>query len=160
GAQGAARVRVGVRAADRVQIVFFVANPPTILPGGSSTLSWRVLNADTVSIAGIGTVAAASTAPVSPSQTTTYTITARNSISEESATAVVTVMPPNAKLLYCYAQPANITAGEAATLNWSAPNADTVSINNGVGNVAKTGSVTVTPQQTTAYIVTATNGGS
>jgi hypothetical protein len=157
GLQAAARVSISTRSADRVQILFFIANPPQIQRGSTSTLSWRVLNADTVTIPGIGTVAAAGTAPVSPQQTTVYTLTAKNSVSEESANTSVDVIS-SAKLLYCYAQPATIVAGEASTLYWSAPQADSVSIAPGIGPVAKTGSVVVTPTTTTAYTLTATAG--
>ncbi len=155
GAQGSARVRISTRANERVQILFFIANPASIQSGQTSTLSWRVLNADTVNIPGIGNVAASGSAPVSPTQTTTYTLTARNSVNEESATAVVAVTAPRAQLLFCYAQPANISAGEAATLNWSAPGASTVRIDPGIGNVPATGNRSVTPTQTTAYTLTA-----
>jgi flagellar motor protein MotB len=155
GGQGSARVRISTRSADRVQILFFIADPREIPQGATSTLSWRVLNADTVSIGGVGNVAAQGSAPVSPSQTTTYTLTARNSVNEETATATVVVTAPAARLLYCYAQPASIVAGDTATLHWSAPNAATVTIEPGIGAVARTGSVTVTPTQTTAYTITA-----
>jgi hypothetical protein len=155
GAQGSARVRISTRANERVQILFFIANPASIQSGQSSTLSWRVLNADTVNIPGIGNVAATGSTPVAPTQTTTYTLTARNSVNEESATAVVAVTAPRAELLFCYAQPANISAGEAATLNWSAPGAASVRIDPGLGTVPATGSRSVTPTQTTAYTLTA-----
>jgi hypothetical protein len=157
GAQGAARVSISTRSADRVQILFFIANPPQIQRGATSTLSWRVLNADTITIPGIGTVAASGSAPVSPQTTTVYTLTAKNAVSEESANTSVEVVS-SAKLLYCYAQPANIVAGEAATLFWSAPTADSVSISPGVGTVPKTGSTVVTPNVTTAYTITASAG--
>jgi hypothetical protein len=156
GAQGSDRVVITTRALDRVQILFFIANPTSIQSGQSSTLSWRVLNADTVSINGIGNVPAQGSNPVSPAATTTYTLTARNSVNEETATATVTVGAPAAKLLFCYASPATIAAGESATLNWSAPNATTVTITPGVGAVANTGSATVSPAQTTGYTITAT----
>lgn len=160
GAQSMARVRITTRTGDRVQVVSFLANPTQIERGASSTLSWRVLNADTVSISGIGTVPASGTAPVSPQQTTTYTLTARNGVNEESATAVVAVTVPanpTPRVLSCSASPTSVAAGQIVTLNYATTNADTVTIQPGVGNVAKSGSVNVTPQQTTTYTVTATS---
>jgi hypothetical protein len=52
-------------------IASFTATPPTISPGGSSTLAWSVTGADAISIDhGIGTVTGSSVT-VSPAVTTT-----------------------------------------------------------------------------------------
>jgi len=55
------------------------------------------------------------------------------------------------------ASPSNLTAGQSTILSWSVTGATTVSISNGVGNVASTGSASVSPTQTTTYTLTATN---
>jgi len=55
------------------------------------------------------------------------------------------------------ASPPTIAAGEFSTLSWSVAGATTVSIDQGVGNVALTGSRTVMPTGTTVYVLTATN---
>ena len=69
----------------------FTANPPSITSGGSSTLSWSVTDASTLSISpGIGTVTGTSTS-VSPTATTTYTLTATNSAGSVTASVTVTV---------------------------------------------------------------------
>jgi hypothetical protein len=73
----------------------FTANPQSIAPGASSTLSWSVSAATSLSIGGIGTVTGASTS-VSPAQTTTYTLTATNSGGSSTAQATVTVTNPGA----------------------------------------------------------------
>ena len=156
GGQGNARTTVSTSSAQPVQILFFTANPTSITTGQSSTLSWRVINADSVTLSGVGPVQASASAPVSPTATTTYTLTAKNSTSQDTATAVVVVNPVATKLLYCYATPTNITLGESATLNWSATNATSVNIQPGVGNVALSGNVVVTPTASTTYTVTAT----
>ena len=49
----------------------------------------------------------------------------------------------------------SITAGESVTLTWSTSNATLVSINQGIGNVAVSGSLVVSPSQTTSYTLTA-----
>ena len=57
----------------------------------------------------------------------------------------------------------NITAGgdpdlpTSANLSWSVTNADTVSIDNGIGSVALSGQQNVSPASTATYILTATN---
>jgi phospholipase C len=55
------------------------------------------------------------------------------------------------------ASPQTINAGQMATLTWTATNATSAMIDNGVGSVDPAGgSVTVTPQQTTTYTITGT----
>lgn len=75
----------------------FSADPSTINPGESSTLSWDVSKADTVTITPGGTVASSGSTPVSPVVTTTYTLIATNSAGSVTATATVNVgqaLPP------------------------------------------------------------------
>ena len=58
------------------------------------------------------------------------------------------------------ASPSTIEPGESATLSWNVPEATSVSINQGLGTAAATGSVMVTPDVTTTYLLTATDGSS
>lgn len=53
--------------------------------------------------------------------------------------------------------PSEIFSGNNSTLSWSASNATTVSINQGIGNVSSTGTQEVGPTVTTSYTLTATN---
>ena len=56
--------------------VTFAANPPSILLGKSSTLSWTTTHAESVTIdQGIGGVELNGSVAVSPQETTTYTLT-------------------------------------------------------------------------------------
>ncbi|MDE3246495.1 MAG: hypothetical protein KGN80_10435, partial [Acidobacteriota bacterium] len=67
----------------------FIATPSTITSGQSSTLSWSVSGATSLSIDhGVGAVTGASLI-VSPSATTTYTLTATNAAGNATATATV-----------------------------------------------------------------------
>jgi hypothetical protein len=68
----------------------FTATPAAILTGGSSTLSWSVTGATSLSISGLGGVSGSSV-NVSPALTTTYTLTATNSQGTVNANATVTV---------------------------------------------------------------------
>lgn len=157
GLSASARTRVTTTAAANVQILFFNANPTTIQSGQSSTLSYRVLNATSVTISGIGNVNPTNgNLPVSPTTTTTYVLTAKNDTSSETATATVTVTNPQVQILTCTATPMNIMQGESATLIFATVNATTVSISPGIGNVAMSGSVVVSPMTTTTYTITAT----
>ena len=49
------------------------------------------------------------------------------------------------------ADPATIMLGNTATLSWTSKKADTVSIDNGIGAVALSGSMSVQPTATTTY---------
>ncbi len=70
----------------------FSAVPSTITAGESSTLSWSVIDATSVTIDnGVGTVALSGTTTVSPTTTTTYTLTATNTAGSVTATTTVTV---------------------------------------------------------------------
>ncbi len=57
------------------------------------------------------------------------------------------------------AAPSEIVIGQSATLSWTSINADTVTIDQGIGDVDVNGSITVTPGQTTTYSITATGAG-
>jgi hypothetical protein len=70
----------------------FNASPGIISPSGSSTISWDVSGAATVSIdQQIGNVGLSGTRGVFPTATTTYTLTATNTVGTVTATAQVTV---------------------------------------------------------------------
>lgn len=76
-------------------ITSFTATPPTIIAGGSATLSWTTTNATSVSIdQGLGVQAVTGSVNVSPTATTTYTLTATGTGGTASATTTVTVSPP------------------------------------------------------------------
>ncbi len=57
------------------------------------------------------------------------------------------------------AEPLSIISGESSTLSWEVTNADTVTIDNDIGSVSPTGSMVVTPQETTSYIISAIGPG-
>lgn len=67
------------------------ANPSSIQPGQSSTLSWQTSNATDVSIDGIGAVQPNGSQSVTPADSTTYHLTAKGTGGSQEATARVTV---------------------------------------------------------------------
>ena len=159
GLTASARVRVTTVAPQRVQILFFIADPPTLNGGGSSRLSWKILNADSASISpNIGPVSATDgSVTVMPAASTVYTLTAKNATSQDVATVTVTVQNPTPRILTCTAVPMTINQGDSSRIIFDSLNADNVTITPDVGPVGKSGSVVVTPQQTTKYTITATN---
>jgi hypothetical protein len=145
----------------------FVADPPTIVPGGSSTLSWNVSGATRVTIdQGIGSVSLTGNRAVMPNMTSVYTLTATNAAGSVTATAQVIVTgaiapPPIAGSLPFVnsftANPTTIYAGDFTTLSWNVSNATSMNISPGVGFVSSVGSTLVSPDEPTLYTLTATN---
>ncbi|MBM3862553.1 MAG: hypothetical protein FJ385_01180 [Verrucomicrobia bacterium] len=73
-------------------VASFTATPSTIASGMSSTLSWNVINATSVSIEGVGTgLPLLGTATVTPTATTNYALTAENNNGTTTASATVTI---------------------------------------------------------------------
>ena len=159
----------------------FAVNPANITSGQSTTLSWTVTGAKTVTIdQGIGTVAASGTKTVSPLATMPYTLTASDGTNSSKATVNVTVKPAsgssagqakpggasagasawaaNTPVINAFtANPAIIDSGGRSTLQWNTSGATSVSINPVIGAVDPVGTIPVTPTTSTAYTLTATN---
>jgi peptidoglycan-associated lipoprotein len=70
------------------------ANPNTIDKGQSSTLTWQTTNATDVSIDGIGAVQPNGSQQVTPTDSTTYHLTAKGAGGTQEATARVTINQP------------------------------------------------------------------
>lgn len=156
-AQSIARTSVSTAQPAQVRILRFQANPNVVDAGQSSTLTWQVENAQSVEIVGVGPVNNTSgSTQVTPQNTTTYTLVARNQNGEVRESATVTVRQADIRFLSCTAQPMNIMAGESATLFYAANGADEVSISS-IGTVGPSGTQTVSPAQTTTYTLTARN---
>ena len=152
--------RVTVSTLDRqITILRFSAEPLRITAGDASTLVWEVSNATDVTISGVGIVNAAGSVTVTPDRTTTYTLTASNPKRSLNKTVVIVVDPMSTDLPIITnfaASPTVIFRGGQATLTWEVSNATDVTIS-GVGIVSTAGSVTVTPDRTTTYTLTASN---
>ncbi len=136
--------------------VTLTATPTKVAAGQSAVLSWTSTNSTSLSIdQGIGSVTGPSgTFTVSPTTATTYTITATNG----TATATSSVTVSTALGVTLKATPANITSGGQSTLSWTSTNANTLSIDNGIGTVTgPSGNHVVSPTQNTTYTITATD---
>jgi peptidoglycan-associated lipoprotein len=70
------------------------ASPETVQKGQSTTLTWQTSNATDVSIDGIGAVQASGSQQVTPTDSTTYTLTAKGPGGSQTATTRVTVTTP------------------------------------------------------------------
>ena len=161
GAPATCSVAVQVTPGSAPRIDRFSAGPLSIVSGSTSTLVWQVENATTVSISpAVGPVALVGTRDVTPTQNTTYTLTASNAFGTVTATASITVTappPPPGPVITSFTAnpPSSSTPGNPVVLTCLAQNATSVTIT-GVGAVNAAGSVTVNPQTTTTYTCVAT----
>jgi len=139
----------------------FSASPASILNGSTTTLSWTTAGATSVAITP-GTFASTSltgSVVLSPTATTTYTLTATNTTGSVTATLVVTVNQPTLPTVSSFtASPTSITLGGISTLSWTTSGATTLNIAPGsLASTSATGTVNVSPETTTTYVLTATN---
>lgn len=137
-------------------IINIDVNPAVINSGASSALIWSVSGANTVLIdQGIGSVPPSGSQLVSPTETTTYTLTASGPAGTVSKSVVLSV---NAPIVAEFnVDPNTIAVGSLATLHWDVTGATSVSIDQGIGNVSPVGSKVVYPYNTTTYTLTASS---
>jgi len=133
----------------------FSANKSSIETGETAILTWTTTNASSVTISpGVGTVAASGSTTVTPATTTTYTLVAGGRAdSSASSTATITVMPRIPPAISI--SQTTIKRRQLTSLSWNAPGAIHVSIND-VYDAGVSGSMQVSPDETTTYYLTAT----
>jgi phospholipase C len=142
------------------------ASSATITNGSPDNLTWATTNATSVTISpaiqieDVSTLPVNYTAPVSPLQTTTYTITATGPGGTVTASTTITVnqVAPTVNLTLT---PTTIQSGQSSTLTWSTGHASALTIVDGAGHSIPvsspaSGSVTVNPTATTTYTATVT----
>jgi serine/threonine protein kinase len=141
-------------------VIAFSPSSEKIHQGDSVTLTWQTANATEVSIPGIGSnIETSGSQTVKPTQTTTYTLTAKGAGQPATSSRVVTVIsapaptpqpPPTANLVAT----SPVQQGQSATLSWTTQNATAVSFDNGIGTVELKGQRPVVPSGTTTYTLT------
>lgn len=140
----------------------FDASPEIIGSGGSSVLNWEVSGANNITIEpGIGPVSSNGSMSVSPLETTTYKLIANDKGNEKVALCTVTVNNGSQEPLLISsfdASPDTIISGESAILNWHVSGVSNVTIEPDIGVVEPTGTLNVSPTDTTTYKLTASNG--
>jgi hypothetical protein len=137
------------------------AVPETIQEGESASLSWIFSNADSAVVnQGIGEVQLGQTVEVNPAQTTVYTITVTGPGGTATDSVTVGVIPANPPpTVFISADPVVVGRGEATVLSWSSTNAESAAIDQGVGSVGPSGSMSIHPEATAVYTITATGPG-
>jgi phospholipase C len=147
--------------------ITITANPTTINPGGSSTLTIAVSSATQVTLTGSDgstytVLAAGGTQTVKPAATTTYTAVATGAGGTTTATATVTVSA-TAPTVSMTANPTSITQSASSILTITATNATQVTVTGTDGSSytlpVTGGTQAVSPAATTTYTATATGTG-
>ena len=145
---------------------FFTAEPELVYHGGSTTLSWNVTNASTVDISpSIGYVSGSGSMSITPSSSVTFTLTATNSYGDTTATTQVIVTDSGTTTIYTglpvidyfSADPLSVESGGYTVLNWSVSNAEAVIIFPEIGTVPASGSLQISLQETTFFVLQASN---
>ena len=98
----------------------FSANPPSVAPGASSTLTWSSTNATSCSGTGFSPSRASGSLLVSPTVSTTYSVTCKGSGGSTAQSAAVIVKPPpsfswNQSLPVAFNNPAIVPLGGTET---------------------------------------------
>ena len=138
--------------------VEFTGSPQVLnAPGDTATLSWTTNWADSCSIEpDIGSVPVNGSVQVTPTVNTTYTLTATGPGGITRKSIAVSFPAPSVSLI---ADKQNVYTGNAVTLSWDSTNADTCTIEPGIGTVDTNGSTVVTPEKSTTYTISATGPG-
>jgi hypothetical protein len=142
---------------ERPVIESFTADPPRVARGAEITLAWKVTGAESAVLqpGGIPIADPAGGCVVLPIyEATEFTLQVAGAGGLASAVAAATVMP--VKIASFSAQPATpVPPGTEVTLSFRTEFASSVSIDQGIGPVRRTGEIVVRPTQTTIYTLTA-----
>jgi hypothetical protein len=123
--------------------------------GLALTYQWTQIGGASVSLSGANAVKATFPGAVGQVYNFKLTVTNTDGLSASATTSVSVGTASSAQIVRFDATPSSIAVGGSSQLTWVVQGATSVNIQPGVGNVALTGSTTVTPAQTTTYTLTA-----
>ena len=134
-------------------------SPSSIIQGQSATLSWNTFNSTSQNITSIGTVSSSGSISVSPSSTSTYTLTG-NYYGYTSATVNRTLTVYEPPSITFTVDDLEVVSGAQTTLRWSVSGSvDTVTISPQIGSTNLTSLATITPTATVTYTLSASGPG-
>ena len=137
----------------------FTASPSTLVLGNTFDLNWSVSGSVTsVNISDVGNVNTSGTAMILPGGDITYTITATGPGGTVAKSVAIDVhIPP--QISFSVDKP-QLVGGDTATLTWSVTgDADSMSINPGIGTTNLSGTQVIQPSQDTTYTAVASGLG-
>ena len=141
-------------------IGYFRSDQNTIDPGKCTRLEWgEVENANRITLTDVGRVGSSGKLDVCLDATKTYTLQATGAGGTTAHNVRITVKAPTGPVIeYLRVVPSIITPQGCAQLEWGpVENAESASIEPGIGGVGTPGSVEVCPSTTTTYVLTAKN---
>jgi hypothetical protein len=156
-------VSLDIKPTSKPKIHSFIAEPNHIDgKEGETTLSWEVTNATSVTIDGVRPVKVPKgSIDKQVEQNTTFTLKATNDAGvSDVRTVTVTVRKEPADLVeikYFTVNPDQISIGDKSTLCWDVSGVNSVTIEPEIGIMGLTGEKMVSPNESTTYILTATN---
>jgi hypothetical protein len=139
----------------------FSASPSSINNGQSSTLTWNVPNASSVTIAGVGTFAPSGSVVVSPTSDTTYTLTSAGQDDCAPIQLQTTINVAACQSINSYSASATtINQGDTITLSYALTNASSATITDLTSGAVtslpvQSGSVAFTPATSRTYRLSA-----
>jgi tetratricopeptide (TPR) repeat protein len=137
--------------------------PSDVSAGQTVKIAWATAHAKSVDIDNVGQgLNPVGEKDVTVNQSTTYTLTAKGDggTSTKTLSIAVKAVAARAPVITSFkASPARIQQGDTTALTWSTTDAQSVTIDNGVGTTAANGSHPVSPTQSTTYSLTATGPG-
>jgi hypothetical protein len=148
-------------------IASFSASAAQVTAGEKATLSWKVTDATSVELReatlgdlGVPVDQLEGTLEVTPAADALYVLTARGPGGSDARAVSVTVKGATVSDVAFRALPPVIEAGASATLAWTAPGAQQISVTAGgqalpLAGQREAGAVTVTPRFDTTYTLTA-----
>lgn len=127
----------------------------TIRRGEQTSIIWDYKYANKIEIDNIGSYTAKKgDVGISPVETTEYLANISNGENNKQEKLTLTVIQPQQQITFT-SDIQKIGFGQAAKLNWNVTDANSASIDNGIGEVSFNSNQTVYPKMTTTYTLTA-----
>lgn len=123
--------------------------------GQKIKISWKVSNAETISINQVGEVEKEGEAEITINDDTLIILEAENESSEKQKVKSVLVKMIREPIINFDISTQFIIRTQTAQLNWSVENAETIKIEPTIGFVEANGSKTINPFESTTYTITA-----
>jgi len=141
--------------------VIFNSSQESITAGQFVSLNWVTTNAENVTIEGIGEVSTQGSRRVKPTETTTYTITAKGPGGSKTEMLEVIVESAAGPSVTFSASQETVKPGQMVTLTWMVTDATEVTIEGieGVSAVPSNGSRRIRPSETATYTIVAKGQG-
>jgi len=140
------------------EIQSFTVDSPEVFAGETVTLSWETLYEDTLTIdQGIGDVTGLTFSQVVVAADTTYELIAENTYGSDTSSVSVAVITAAPTINLFSASDTTVTNGSTVTLSWDVDNENSLSIDQGIGDVTGLTSTQVVVNADTTYMLTATS---